>query len=80
MQKRSDRRIDKARFLFAIALAISSSAVFGQAWPTKPVTIVVPFPPGGPSDTAARPILRGTCGYRPRDPTPHTRVGTWRPS
>jgi len=58
MQKRSDRRIDKARFLFAIALAISSSAVFGQAWPTKPVTIVVPFPPGGPSDTAARPMAK----------------------
>jgi tripartite-type tricarboxylate transporter receptor subunit TctC len=37
----------------AIGLALSTPAI---AWPTKPVTIVVPFPAGGSTDTLARAI------------------------
>lgn len=35
-------------------LLLSASAVFAQAWPTKPVNLMVPYPAGGPSDAIAR--------------------------
>jgi tripartite-type tricarboxylate transporter receptor subunit TctC len=35
---------------------VSSARAQAQAWPNRTITIVVPFPPGGQSDLAARPI------------------------
>jgi len=40
-------------------LALAATAAFAQSYPTKPVTIIVPWPPGGPSDIAARPLAKG---------------------
>jgi tripartite-type tricarboxylate transporter receptor subunit TctC len=44
------------RILFA-ALLCGAAAVHAQAsWPDKPITMIVPFPPGGVADTVARPV------------------------
>ena len=41
--------------LAALALA-ATAAVQAQSWPSKPIRIVVPYPPGGSSDIIARAI------------------------
>jgi len=41
---------------FLLGLALVAGPAFAQAWPAKPVRFIVPFPPGGSTDVAARTI------------------------
>jgi len=54
---RSTLRRSVLTALAASALAIPYTCAWAQAWPNKPVTIVVPFPPGGGTDAFARPLF-----------------------
>jgi tripartite-type tricarboxylate transporter receptor subunit TctC len=44
----------RRRLLAAAATAAAAGPAFGQAWPSKPITLIVPFAAGGPTDLLAR--------------------------
>ena len=45
-------------FVLATCLSLAGSAVLAQEFPSKPVRLVVPYPPGGPLDVSGRLIAR----------------------
>src|SRR5882762_995124 len=44
----------KLLLLSALAVIAQISAAIAQAYPTRPITIIVPYPAGGPTDALAR--------------------------
>jgi tripartite-type tricarboxylate transporter receptor subunit TctC len=51
------RRLASMLFL-AAGLAVAASHANAESWPSRPIRIIVPYPPGGTTDTAARPIAQ----------------------
>lgn len=57
------RNMMAAALGLAAALLATGPAALAQGYPTKPVTMVVPFPPGGVADTVGRPVAEAMSRY-----------------
>lgn len=44
------------RLVLALVLALAAALAYGQAYPAKPVRLIIPFPPGGSNDVVGRVI------------------------
>lgn len=55
---RQDFRGRFVRLLLAAAFLVMTGAAGAQSWPSKPIRLIVPFPPGGGSDAVGRVIAQ----------------------
>jgi len=65
----------------AAALPATSRIAWAQSYPSRPITIVMPFPAGGPTDALARILaerMKGALGQSVVVENPTGAVGTCR--
>ncbi len=63
------------RFLLMFAALAAAGHAAGQGFPAKPVTMIVPFPPGGSVDAVARQVAAGLGQYLGQSVVVENKVG-----
>ncbi len=66
---------DITRLLLALVLAAVPAAAQAQAFPAKPVRLILPFPPGGPTDLQGRTIAQKLSEQVGQQVVPENRPG-----
>jgi tripartite-type tricarboxylate transporter receptor subunit TctC len=49
------------RVLLALVATTLTTSALAEAWPSKPIRVIVPFPPGGGTDIIAREVTHGVA-------------------
>jgi tripartite-type tricarboxylate transporter receptor subunit TctC len=63
-------------FFLSLFMSLMSAAAFAQAgYPDRPITMIVPFPPGGVADTVARPVAEALARELKQPVVVENRVG-----
>ncbi len=58
MTSSSTQRLGRRILIAALGTTLFAGAAFGQAWPNRPVRVVLPYPAGGNTDLIAREVMR----------------------
>nr|WP_232462581.1 tripartite tricarboxylate transporter substrate binding protein [Bordetella genomosp. 9] len=59
----------------ALSLCAAAACLAQDNWPAKPITMIVPFPPGGVADTVARPVADAMSRYLKQSVVVENRAG-----
>ena len=58
-----------ARIFFILIIAVAPGIAFAQAYPSKALRLIVPFPAGGPADLFGRALAQGMSANRSEEHT-----------
>jgi tripartite-type tricarboxylate transporter receptor subunit TctC len=76
LKKRGEHmQVGMARLILIAIVAVATSTAFAQTYPSKPIRLILPFPPGAPSDMVGRTIGQKIADQLGQSLIPDNRAG-----